>query len=58
MDIRSTIDAVGDGVMVVTLRMNAKDWAGWKRQYGANPSLFKRDISKMFTQYELTDFDL
>lgn len=56
--IRSTIDAVGNGEITITLKMNAKEWAGWKRQYGANPSLFKRDVCKMFTQYELTDFEL
>ena len=58
MDIRSKLDAVGDGEMTITLRMNASEWAAWKRQYGTNPSMFKRDICKMFTQYELTKFDL
>ena len=58
MNIRSTIDALGDGQVKLEMKMNAAQWAEWKQQYGSNPSLFKRDMFKMFSQYELTDFKL
>ena len=58
MNIRSIVDAQGDGEVKLEMKMNAQEWAGWKEQYGSNPSLFKRDMFKLFSQYELTDFEL
>lgn len=58
MNIRSTVDTMGDGEVKLELKMNAQEWSGWKQQYGSNPSLFKRDMFKLFSQYELTDFEL
>ena len=53
MGIHAEIDDLGDCEVKLTLKMNAQEWVGWKNQYGNNPSLFKRDISKLFTQFEV-----
>ncbi|MDF1839536.1 MAG: hypothetical protein P1V35_16830 [Planctomycetota bacterium] len=58
MDVHASIDEIGNGEVKLTIKMNAMQWAEWKSEYGNNPSLFKRDISKQFNQIELTDFKL
>ncbi len=58
MDVRASVDAVGDGEMTLILKMNALQWAEWKMEYGTNPSLFKRDMAKLFNDFEVTEFKL
>ena len=58
MDIRAEVNQVGDAEIQIIFNMSAQQWVGWKAQYGNNPSLFKREMSKLFSQYEVTDFKL
>ncbi|MEZ5974508.1 MAG: hypothetical protein R3F33_06460 [Planctomycetota bacterium] len=58
MDFATQLDGHGDGEIAITMEMSAKLWADWKRQYGSNPSMLKRDFGKLMSQYEVTGFEL
>lgn len=58
MDMRADLDELGNGQLTLVLDMNATQWAGWQQQYGGNPALFRRDLQKIVSQYDVTDFQL
>lgn len=58
MDIRAAVDPLGDGTMTIAIKMSARQWATWKQAYGSNPSMFKRDMNALTTQYETDNFKL
>lgn len=53
-----TIDAVGNALFVTKATYPAAAWANYKRNYGGNPSLLKRDLQHQYSSMSLHDIDL
>jgi hypothetical protein len=52
------VDALGDASMTVTFTLTAAQFAAWNQKYGQNKSLLKRDMEKIFSQYDTYDWDI
>jgi len=55
-DMEITIDAVGNAGASMKFVLPAMQWQTWKRNYGQNPSLLRRDLQHQFSAMVLKDF--
>lgn len=58
VDVVIELDPLGDANVSYAMTMTAKQWQAWKQMYGGNPSLLRRDMGKLVSQYATEDFDL
>jgi hypothetical protein len=58
MKIDIALNDLGDATITFEMSMTAQQWAAWKKQYGDNPSLLRREMSGFVSQYVVDDFDL
>ncbi len=52
------VDALGNGTFVIHMEFNAQQFQVWQQKYGTNPSLLRRDFSKMLSAYDITEFEI
>lgn len=52
------VDALGDAVFEIRMVFNAAQFQNWQARYGMNPSLFRRDVTRFLTPYDITDFGI
>ena len=52
------VNSLGEGTFRIQMAFNAQQYQVWQGRYGMNPSLLKRDISKMLSAYDITDFQI
>jgi len=57
-DLDVTVDAVGNATFVDKVTRSAIDWEQYKRSYGGNPSLLKRDVQHQYSSMDLRDIAL
>lgn len=57
-DQQVNVNELGDGVFKIHMKFNAAQFQVWEQRFGSNPSLFRREVSKQLSQYELTDIQL
>jgi hypothetical protein len=55
---KQTIDALGDATLAIELKLTAKQYVLWKQKYGNNPSILRRDMGRLISQYETSNFDV
>jgi hypothetical protein len=52
------VNPLGDADMTVAFTLTASQFASWNQKYGQNKSLLKRDMEKIFSQYDTYDWDI
>lgn len=52
-----TIDPIGAATIEVSMKLNAAQWDGFKRNIGSNTSILKRGMETALPKYFLTDFN-
>ena len=52
------VDALGNGTFLIHMEFNAQQFQVWQQKYGTNPSLLRRDFSKMLSAYDITEFEI
>jgi hypothetical protein len=52
------VDELGDATATVNFTLTASQFANWNQKYGQNKSLLKRDMEKVFSQYDTYDWDV
>lgn len=52
------VDALGNASLQIHMKLTAAQYQQWKGRYGQNPSLLKRDMSKLLSPYDIRDFNV
>ncbi|MCB1094198.1 MAG: hypothetical protein KDN22_01320 [Verrucomicrobiae bacterium] len=52
------VDNLGDADITMKMRFDARGWQMWTKTIGENPSLFKRELKRMFSKMVLSDYRL
>ncbi len=51
-------DELGNARFNVKIKLTAKQYLVWKQKYGSNPSILRRDMGRLTSQYETSNFKL
>lgn len=58
LDEQMAITDLGDCSIRINFKLTAAQYIGWNQKYGQNKSLLKRDMGKLLSQYETSDWKI